>query len=73
MADARLLQDKVYRQLKDKINGGELSHGQIYSETKLASELGVSRTPMKDALRRLSQDRFIDIIPSKGFKLHEMT
>ena len=29
MADARLLQDKVYRQLKDKINGGELSHGQI--------------------------------------------
>ena len=73
MADARLLQDKVYRQLKDKINGGELSHGQIYSETKLASELGVSRTPMKDALRRLSQERFIDIIPSKGFKLHEMT
>jgi len=52
---------------------GELAPGVIYSETKLASQIGISRTPMKDALVRLSQDKYIDILPSRGFQLHSMT
>ena len=56
--------------MKKKITDGELVYGKIYSETKMAKEIGISRTPFKDALVRLSQDRYIDIIPSRGFCLH---
>ena len=38
----------------------------------MAAQIGISRTPVRDALVRLSQDKFIDIIPSKGFCLHIM-
>jgi DNA-binding GntR family transcriptional regulator len=39
----------------------------------MASEIGISRTPFKDALVRLMQDRYIDIVPSKGFCLHVLS
>jgi len=73
MTDYQPLQHKVYEYLKQKILLGQLMPGVIYSETKLSSEIGISRTPMKDALVRLSQDKYIDIIPSKGFCLHMMS
>lgn len=73
MASIQPLQEKAYEYLKEKILSGQFLPNVIYSETKLAKELNISRTPMKDALGRLSQNRFIDIIPSKGFCLHQMT
>ena len=35
-------------------------------------ELGISRTPVRDAIQRLAQEKYIDVIPSKGFCIHEM-
>ena len=40
---------------------------------RLAKELGISRTPFRDAIHRLAQEGYIDIIPSKGFRLHQIT
>lgn len=73
MADYKPLQEKAYEYLKQKITSGQMQPDVIYSETKMSAELGISRTPMKDALVRLSQDKYIDIIPSKGFRLHLMS
>ena len=67
------LQEIAYEYLRDKITSGGLEAGKIYSETKMAREIGISRTPFKDALVRLSQDRYIDIIPSRGFCLHVLS
>lgn len=67
------LQEKAYEYLKEMISSGKMESNVIYSETKMAAEIGVSRTPMKDALVRLNQDKYIDIIPSKGFCLHVMS
>ena len=39
---------------------------------KISKELGISRTPLRDAVHRLAQEGYIDIIPSKGFMLHQM-
>lgn len=64
------LQDKAYNHLKSLIENNELQPNVIYSETRMAKELHISRTPFKVALVRLSQDKYIDIIPSKGFQLH---
>ena len=66
------LQQKAYEYLKELIFSDSLSYSQVYSETKVAKELGISRTPMRDAIHRLAQERYIDIIPSKGFCLHQM-
>lgn len=69
----RPLQEKAYYHLKKLITERKLEPNVIYSETRMCSELGISRTPFKDALVRLSQDKYIDIIPSKGFCLHQMS
>lgn len=73
MIEMKPLQSKAYDYIKNLILTNELQHDQIYSETKIAKELGISRTPMRDAIHHLVEEGFIDIIPSKGFKLHKMT
>lgn len=68
-----LLQDKAYEYVKELILKNKLTLKEIYSETKLASDLGISRTPLRQALHRLSQDGYIKIYPSKGFMIRELT
>ena len=67
------LNEQAYEHKKKMISEGELSYHEIYSETKLSRELGISRTPFRDAIHRLVQEGYIDIIPSKGFRLHQLT
>lgn len=67
------LSKHTYEHLKKMISEGQLSYHRIYSETKLSRDLGISRTPFRDAIHRLVQEGYIDIIPSKGFRLHQLT
>ena len=67
------LNEQAYDHLQKLITDGQLSYHEIYSETKLAKELGISRTPFRDAIHRLAQEGYIDSIPSKGFRLHQIT
>lgn len=69
----KLLQEQAYEHIKEMIITNKLTYQEIYSETKLAKELGISRTPFRDAIHRLVQEGFIDIIPSKGFQLHQLS
>ncbi|MDD3346142.1 GntR family transcriptional regulator [Oscillibacter sp.] len=73
MAGYRFLQEEAYAHIKEQIVSGTLCEDQIYSETKMAAAIGISRTPVKDALVRLNQEKLIDILPSKGFRLHRMS
>ena len=72
MKSTQLLQSKAYDYLKDLILNDKLEHGVIYSQKKVAEELGISKTPLRDAVLRLEQERYIDVYPSKGFMIHEM-
>lgn len=67
------LNEQTYDHLQKLITDNQLSYHEIYSETKLSKELGISRTPFRDAIHRLAQEGYIDIIPSKGFRLHQIT
>ena len=67
------LNEQAYQHLQGLIMEGQFAYNQIYSETKLSKELGISRTPFRDAVHRLTQEGYIDIIPSKGFCIHQMT
>jgi len=51
------LDDKIYARLKRMIAEGELSPGQRILQEKLARDMGVSRTPLVNALKRLAQER----------------
>ena len=64
------LNSVAYEHLMKMIYNRELSFDTIYSETRLASELSISRTPMRDALNQLAFERYIDILPNRGFMLH---
>lgn len=54
------LADQVFDKLEDDIVYGVYKRGEIVTELKLADTLGVSRTPIREALRRLEQERLIE-------------
>lgn len=68
-----LLQAQAYTYVKEQILTKKLVANVLYSETKLAAELGISRTPLRESLHCLSQDGYITIIPSKGFMIRQLT
>lgn len=70
MTEYTSLQLIAYNHLREMIYNRELEYDQVYSETKLAQRLSISRTPVRDALNRLARERYIDILPNRGFRLH---
>ena len=70
MSDHKALNTIAYEHLRKMIYSSELEFNKVYSETKLAAMLSMSRTPTRDALNRLAQERYIDILPNRGFTLH---
>lgn len=62
------LADQVYERLETEILSGKYQRGEIVTELQLCSELGVSRTPVREALRRLLQDHLIEDTP-KGMMI----
>lgn len=57
---------QVYAALRQAIVRGDLEPGQQLSENALGNDLGVSRTPVREALARLRDDRLVEIIPQFG-------
>ena len=60
------LDDKIYARLKRMIAEGELPSGQRILQEKLARGMGVSRTPLVNALKRLAQERLVEWISRRG-------
>ncbi len=54
------LADQVFEHIEKDILSGVYSRGEIITESKLSAKLGVSRTPVREALRRLSQEHLIE-------------
>lgn len=54
------LADQVFEKMENDIIHGNYAHGEILTELKLVEQLGVSRTPIREALRRLEQERLIE-------------
>ena len=60
--------DQVFDELEREILSGNFERDEILTEIKLSEQLGVSRTPIREALRRLSQERLIELT-SKGARV----
>lgn len=61
------LRKKVYRHLRDTILCGLLSPGERLVETAIAERLGVSRTPVREALRSLEAEGWVEARPRLGY------
>ena len=57
------LSDQVFEHLESDILSGRYQRGDVITELQLCSELGVSRTPIREALRRLFQEHLIEDTP----------
>lgn len=57
---------RIYEELKRRIVHNELAPGQYINERTFCAELGVSKTPIREALQRLEHEHFVQIIPNKG-------
>ena len=57
------LAEQVFDRLETEILSGKYQPGDILTELKLVNDLGVSRTPIREALRRLEQEHIIEITP----------
>jgi len=62
----RRLRDTAYERLKDAIRHQELQPGQPLSETYLSEILGISRTPVREALQQLTQEGLLQVIPGRA-------
>ena len=60
------LRDMVFDVLMNAIMLGQLSPGERLLEVQLAEEMGVSRTPVREAIRRLELEGFVVMVPRKG-------
>lgn len=73
MNDFLPLRDVVFNTLRQAILRGELSPGERLLEIHLANKLGVSRTPIREAIRKLELEGLVIMIPRKGAVVAEIT
>lgn len=69
----RPLREIVYEELKMQILTGEIKPGTRMMEVELAEDLGVSRTPVREAIRKLEKESLVTIEPRKGAYASEIS
>lgn len=67
------LAELAYAALRDSILSGHLKPGDIVNEIPMARELGISRTPVREALLELSSQGLVEILPRRGVRIKYFT
>ena len=67
------LSEKVYQSLYHRIVNGKLKPGERITEMQIAKSHGVSQAPVREALKRLAEDRLVDLVPRSGCYVCELT
>lgn len=67
------LRDEVFNTLREKILKGSLKPGERLMEIHLAKQLGVSRTPIREAIRMLELDGLVKMVPRKGAQVAKIS
>src|SRR5437762_1547589 len=65
-ADGSSQADRAYHAIRDLIVSLELRPGSVINERELMERVGVGRTPTREALQRLAQERLVEVYPRRG-------
>jgi DNA-binding GntR family transcriptional regulator len=71
--DFRSLREQVYEYLQNEIQAGRLVPGSYIKLNQISKRLGVSKTPLRDAIIQLECEGFVSILPRRGVLLKRMT
>lgn len=67
------LRDVIFETLRKAIVSGDIKPGERLMEVSLADQMGVSRTPVREAIRRLEAEGLVTMIPRKGTHVSELS
>ncbi len=67
------LKEKIYKTLRYDILTGKISGGTHITESSIAKRLEVSRTPVREALQRLTQEKLVTSLPKAGYIIEDMS
>ena len=65
--------DRVYHELRHRILVGELAADARLHQEAISADLGVSRTPVREALGRLASDGLVELLPNRGARVADVT
>lgn len=71
--DYKPLREVIFNTLRDAIIVGELKPGERLMEVKLADKMGVSRTPVREAIRKLELEGLVNMLPRKGAHVADLS
>lgn len=66
------LKQQAYQEIRHKIVSLELKPGEVINEAELIGELGLGRTPIREALQRLALEKLVVIVPRRGMFVTEI-
>jgi len=67
------LKEMAFEAIKDSVIANKLTPEAVYSEQAIARELGISKTPVREALINLASKGFVTTLPRRGFKVNTLT
>jgi len=70
---AHSMRELAYQHIRERLLAGEMKAGAPISEIALAQKLGISRTPLREALGQLAAEGFIELIPNRGAVVRQFT
>jgi DNA-binding GntR family transcriptional regulator len=72
-ARPQTISHEVYEHLRNEMLTGSLQPGHWLREQEIAETLAISRTPVREAVRRLGQEGLLEISPNRGVRVRELT
>lgn len=73
LLDIRSLQEQVYEYLRNEMQSSRLFPGSLININKISKQLGISKTPLRDALIKLECEGFVTILPRRGIMVNKFT
>ena len=72
-AGHQLLRSQVYEYLRNELKAENLKPGMFVSMNLIMKNLGISRTPLRDALLQLQNEGFVTFLPQRGIRINELS
>jgi len=69
----QLLRTQVYEYLREALRNGKMKPGMFISINQVVKELGMSRTPLRDALLQLQTEGFVTFLPQRGVRINTLS